>query len=59
MFLHQALHHSEIYNFTLDHDYKFKIIITCKRTFEHKIQKGICILFFECFEHMDPFLWSI
>jgi len=26
-FLHQALHYSQIYNFTLNHDYKFKIII--------------------------------
>jgi hypothetical protein len=26
-FLHQALHYSQIYNITLNHDYKFKIII--------------------------------
>jgi hypothetical protein len=25
--LHQALHYSQIYNFTLNHDYKFKTII--------------------------------
>jgi len=25
--LHQALHYSQIYNFTLSHDYKFKTII--------------------------------
>jgi hypothetical protein len=33
-FLHQALHYSQIYNFTLNHDYKFKTI-KCKRTFEY------------------------
>jgi hypothetical protein len=27
MFLHQTLHYNQIYNFTLNHDYKFKIII--------------------------------
>jgi hypothetical protein len=26
-FLRQALHYSQIYNFTLNYDYKFKIII--------------------------------
>jgi hypothetical protein len=30
MFLHQTLNYSQIYNFTLDHDYKFKIIIVLK-----------------------------
>jgi hypothetical protein len=30
MFLHQALDYSQIYNFTLDHDYKNKIIIMLK-----------------------------
>jgi hypothetical protein len=29
-FLHQALDYSQIYNFTLNHDYKFKIIIVEK-----------------------------
>jgi hypothetical protein len=29
-FLHQALHYSQIYNFTLNHDYKFKTIIMFK-----------------------------
>jgi len=28
--LHQALDYSQIYNFTLNHDYKFKIIILLK-----------------------------
>jgi hypothetical protein len=27
MFLHQTLDYSQNYNFTLDHDYNFKIII--------------------------------
>jgi hypothetical protein len=27
IFLHQALHYNQIYNFTLNHDYKFKTII--------------------------------
>jgi hypothetical protein len=26
-FLHQALHYSQIYNFILNHDYKFKTMI--------------------------------
>jgi hypothetical protein len=30
LFLHQALDYSKIYNFTFDHDYKFKIIIVLK-----------------------------
>jgi hypothetical protein len=30
MFLHQALNYSQIYNFTLDHDSKFKFIIMFK-----------------------------
>jgi len=29
-FLHQALDCNQIYNFTLNHDYKFKIIIVFK-----------------------------
>jgi len=29
-YLHQTLDYSQIYNFTLDHDYKFKIIIVFK-----------------------------
>jgi hypothetical protein len=28
--LHQALHYSQIYDFTLNHGYKFKIIIVLK-----------------------------
>jgi hypothetical protein len=27
--------------------------------FEYQNLKGIYILVFECFEHMDPFLWNI
>jgi hypothetical protein len=30
IFLHQALHYNQIYNFTLNHDYKFKTIIVFK-----------------------------
>jgi hypothetical protein len=30
IFLHQALHYSQIYNSTLNHDYKFKTIIMLK-----------------------------
>jgi hypothetical protein len=29
-FLHQALYYNQIYNFTLDNDYKFKIIVVLK-----------------------------
>jgi hypothetical protein len=28
--LHQSLHYNQIYNFTLNHDYKFKTIIVFK-----------------------------
>jgi hypothetical protein len=30
LFLHQALHYSQICNFILNHDYKFKIVILFK-----------------------------
>jgi hypothetical protein len=58
-FLHQALHYSQIYNFTLNHDYKFKIIIAFKDIWILKSKILYVFLFFECFEHMNPFLWSI
>jgi hypothetical protein len=57
--LHQALHYSQIYNFTLNHDYKFKIIIVFKDIWILKSKRAYVFLFFECFEHMDLFLWSI
>jgi len=58
-FLHQTLDYSQIYNFTLEHDYKLKIIIVLKEVWVSK-SKNVCVfLFFECFEHMDPFLWNI
>jgi hypothetical protein len=59
LFLHQALHYSQIYNFTMDHDYKFKIIIMFKDVWITKSKSMYVFLFFECFEHMDPFLWII
>jgi hypothetical protein len=58
-FLYQALHYSQIYNFILNHDYKFKIIIVLKDVWASKSKKVYVFLFFECFEHMDPFLWNI
>jgi hypothetical protein len=57
-FLHQALDYSQIYNFTLDHDYKFKIIIVFKNVWVSKSKSVYVFLFFECFEHMDPILWN-
>jgi len=59
IFLHQALHYSQIYNFTLNHDYKFKTIIMLKDIQVLKSKKVYVFLFFECFEHIDPFLWNI
>jgi hypothetical protein len=58
MFLHQALDYNQIYNFTLDHDYKFKIIIMFKNVWVSKSKSVYVFLFFECFEHMDPILWN-
>jgi hypothetical protein len=57
-FLHQALHYSQIYNFTLNHDYKFKTIMF-KNIQVLKSKMVYVFLFFECFEHMDLFLWNI
>jgi hypothetical protein len=57
--LHQALHYNQIYNFTLNHDYKFKTIIVFKDVWVLKFKRVYAFLFFECFEHMDPFLWNI
>ncbi len=56
--LHQALHYSQIYNFTLNHDYKFKTIIVWKDILL-KSKMVYVFLFFEFFEHIDPFLWNI
>jgi len=55
-FLHQALHYSQMYNFTLNHDYKFKTRKS-KMTFEYYNLKRY--MYFECFKHMEPFLWNI
>jgi hypothetical protein len=57
--LRQTLDYSQIYNFTLNHDYKFKTIIMFKDVWVSKFKKVYVFLFFECFEHMDPFLWNI
>ncbi len=58
-FFYQPLDYSQIYNFTLDHDYKFKIIIVFKDVWVWKSKSVYVFLFSECFEHMDPFLWNI
>jgi hypothetical protein len=58
-FLHQTLDYSQIYNFTLDHGYKFKIIIMFKDVWLSESKSTHIFLFFESFEHMDPFLWNI
>jgi hypothetical protein len=58
-FLHQALHYIEIYNFILKHDHKSKTIIVFKDVWIPKSKKVYVFLIFECFEHMDPFLWNI
>jgi hypothetical protein len=49
----------KIYIFILNHDYKFKTIIALKDIQVLKSEKVYVFLFFECFEHMDPFLWNI
>jgi len=58
-FLHQALHYNQIYHFILKHDYKFKTIIMLKEIQILEFKKAYVFQFFECFEHMDPFLWNI
>jgi hypothetical protein len=57
--LHQTFYYSQSYNFTLNHDYKFNTIIVFKDIWVLKSKRVYVFLFFECFEHMDPFLWSI
>jgi hypothetical protein len=57
--LHQALDYFQIYNFTLDHYYKFKIIIMLKDIWVSKSKSIYVFWFFECFEHMNPFLRNI
>ncbi len=54
--LHLALHYNQIYNFIWNYDYKFKTIIVFKDVLISKSKKVYVFLFFECFEHMDPFL---
>jgi hypothetical protein len=59
IFLHQALNYNQIYNFIMDHDYKFKVILVLKDVWVSKSKNVHVNLFFECFEHMDPLLWNI
>jgi hypothetical protein len=55
-FLHQALRYSQIYNFTLNHDYKFKTII-CKKTFEYwNLKRYICFYFLNVWNTWIPFV---
>jgi hypothetical protein len=53
---YQALHCIQIYNFTLNHDHKFKIMIELKDVQVSKSKRIYVFLFFECFEHLDPSL---
>jgi IS4 transposase len=55
LFLHQAIRYSQIYNFILNHGYKFKIIIMFKDILILKSKRVYVFLFYEYFEHMDPF----
>jgi len=55
-FLHQALDYNQIYNFTLNHYYKFKIIIMFKDVWISKSKSIYVFYFFWMFEDMDPFL---
>jgi hypothetical protein len=59
IFLHQALDYNLLYNFILNHYYKFKIIVMLKDVWASKFKSVYVFLFFECFEHMDPFLWNV
>jgi hypothetical protein len=56
IFFPQALHYSQIYNFTLNHDYKFKTIILFK---DIQVLESKKTYVFQFFERMDPFLWNI
>jgi hypothetical protein len=59
LFLHATLDYNQVYNFILNHNYKFKTIILFKDVWVSK-SKGIYVfLFFKCFECMDFFLWNI
>jgi len=57
--LHWALHCSQIHNFTLNHDYKFKNRIMLNDIWVLKSKKAYVFKIFEFFEHMNPFLWKI
>jgi len=57
-FLHQALNYNQIYNFTMDHDYEFKVILMLKDVWVSKSKNVNVYVFFECFEHMGPLLWN-
>ncbi len=46
IFLHQALHYNQIYNFTLNHDYKFKTIIVFKDIQVLKFKKVYMYFYF-------------
>ncbi len=51
--------YSQIYNFTFNHNYKFKTIIVLKYVWVSKSKRIYVFLFFELSKHMDPFLWNI
>jgi hypothetical protein len=57
--LHWALHYSQIYNFTLNHDHKFKTKIMLKDIRVLKSKNAYLFIYFEFFEHTYPFLWNI
>jgi hypothetical protein len=46
IFLHQALYYNQIYNFTLNHDYKFKTIIVFKDIQVLKFKKVYMYFYF-------------
>jgi hypothetical protein len=57
LFLHEVSHYIQIYNFTLNRDYKFKTVIMFENVWILNFKRVYIFLVFEYFEHMDPFLW--
>jgi hypothetical protein len=54
-FLHQTLHCNQIYNFILNHDYKFKTIIVLKNVRVSKSKRVDVFLFLNVLNTWIPF----
>jgi hypothetical protein len=53
--LHQTLHYIQIYNFTFNHDHKFKTIIMLKNIQVSKSKRAYVFLFLNVLDTCIPF----